>query len=429
MTKNNLFLLLGIMAAGMVQAQDSTRVNPWNQWGNFYAHPLRTEMSRSMAFITADGEFDASSINNTMSFKLATGRRLETSLIAENAGRQKAKNLVGYDVDVSAGYVSFDKPLFNKKNLFWYASYGYRDFLASSYSDHLFTLVGIGNKAFEGDTADANAFRIDRSRYDYLSAGVIKYFGGERPSNLKIGVGVVRGINHLTVDAKRLQLYTAPYGEYLNVDADVDVRRHNYKNGSGYGTYNGTGAMIDAEYNIRMSPGSAITVGVRNLGFVRWKDGYEYSKDSSFRFDGWSVPDYGALKDSSGAAIDSLINVFRPKTDSAGFTALLPANFYLRYTMELNKANYLTFAMQKTLFSAMLARISISYTHFSADDKWYLSTTVATGGVGRFALHQEVSRNFGKGIMAQVKLYNIDGLVLPASASGFGCGLGVYKVF
>ena len=302
-----------------------------------------------------------------------------------------------------------------KDSLYWFVRYGFRDQGGVSYSDDLFRLIGLGNYEFQGDTANADGLSFQRSRYDYLDFGLIKYFPNR--SNLSVSLGVTRGIRLIDLKANQLSVYTEEYGTSTNWAIDMNARLTPALEQT-LADYHGMGAQISADYKGLLGPEGAYAVGIHNLGFVRWK-GSEYTKKANFTYDGWYIPDWNDLEGNGKEAFDSVAALFRP--DSTGFTKtrFLPAYAYAEYTMKFRKRQAVTFRFDQVFNQVMTPRITVEHLFFWS--RFYTTTRLSFGGYGRFNWTQDIGYQRGRHLF-HLQLYGIDGYIVPSKSSGLGAG-------
>ena len=186
------------------------------------------------------------------------------------------------------------------------------------------------------------------------------------------------------------------------------------------------GAQLSAEYKGLLTPTGSVAVGVRNLGFVKWK-GSEYEKVAQFTYSGWNIPTWGDFdRGSAEGSFDSVAAQFRPDSAELNRAQMLPGYVYAEYTMKLKEKHAVTFRFDKVLFTPMVPRVSVAYTTFFRNI--YSMTTASVLGYSRFNLTEEVGFRFGHHF-ARVQLYGIEAWAMPKKASGLGGGLGYSFVF
>ncbi len=402
-----------------VAQQDSL----WNHFPTFFDHPFRTEKAGS--FLSVEGEYtqEASAANNALLWRLGTKQRLGQDLIAYNADRAKLKNLMAFDSRLSITYYNLNKSFLKRDSLHYFVRYGFVDHAGASYSDEFFRLVGQGNKAFEGDTANGNGFMLNRTRFDYFDFGIIRFFPNR--SNLAVSLGLTRGMRFAEVDGSRLLVYTAEYGTSTFWDIDVSAKLTPAKEQS-YFDVHGTGIQVNLDYKGLLGPEGAYAVGARNLGFIGWT-GKHYTKKDSFTYNGWYAPDYASFYNADGSnKYDSIANEFRPDSIVFRSAEWLPAYVYAEYTMKIYGKQSLSFRFDKILNTPMVPRVSVSYTYFCGN--WYGVTRVSTGGYTRFNLSQEIAYRKGHHFV-KAMLYGIHAWAFPKKAAGLGGGIGYSWIF
>lgn len=395
----------------------------WNHFPSFFDHPFRSEKAGS--FLVVEGQYtqDASGANNALLWRMSTKQRLDQDLIAQNADKAKLKNLMGFDGRFSVAYYNLNQGFLKRDSLHYFVRYGFVDHAGASYSDEFFRLVGQGNKAFEGDTANGNGFVLNRTRFDYIDFGVMKFFSNH--SNLAVSLGLTRGIRFSDVDGSRFSVYTAEYGTSTYWDLDITAKLTPGKEQSMMDV-NGMGLQLNFDYKGLLGPDGAYAIGARNLGFISWK-GKQYTKKDTFTYNGWYAPDYASFYDSDGGnSFDSMANQFRPDSSSFRSAELLPAYIYAEYTMKLFGKQSLSFRFDKVINTPMVPRVSVAYTYFCGD--WYGVTRVSTGGYTRFNLSQEVALRKGNHFF-RAMFYGIQAWAFPKKAAGLGGGFGYSWMF
>ncbi|MDX5320049.1 MAG: hypothetical protein LPK45_03140, partial [Bacteroidota bacterium] len=388
------------------------------QYPEFFQHPFRNVKPESFIRLSGQNTVDASTVNNALLWKLSTKQDLDRELIDENAERAQTGNLLGVDNRYNLTYYHLNKGFLRKDSLHWFVQYGFVDHGGVSYSGDFFKLIGQGNAVFQGDTAFAGGLDFRRSRFDHLSFGVMYFFPNR--SNVSFSIGPARGMRFIDVQSPKFRVYTAPYGTETEWDVDVTARLTPGDRQT-MAFNNGNGAQLSFDFQGLVSPEGAYAFGVHNFGFMQWR-GSEFTKDTAFSYDGWNIPDFDEFTrpDAGRNAYDSIAGAFLPDSNGFNSMAWLPAYLYASYTMKFRERGAFTFKFDKVMFSPMLPRVTVGYTHFFK--KLYSTTTVSTGGYSRFSLNQSFGFRWGNHAV-QVQLFGVHAWPLPHRLSGLGAGV------
>ncbi len=404
--------LLGLWSFTAAAQSDTS----WNKFDVFFKNAYRTSWPERVLQVDGSAWGDGTSLGNSLLGSLFLRENITNEKVNRAADQQKAKNLVGAQTEVNIRYYDLSSAVLKQDSLHWFVQYGYRDHLGISYSDDLFRLLGQGNKVFAGDTANGNGLNVKKIRFDYIQFGLIKRFANR--SNLSVSVGPARGMRLIDVDGRYLSVFTEQYGTYLDWNVDVNARLSGAYGQQGIQHINGMGAVMSAEFNGMIAGTGAYSVGVENLGFIRYQ-GKHLSKNAQFRYNGWYIPDFGALSDPDAGqqAYDSIVSVFTPTETNINKSTLLPARVYAGITIQVKANSCVQVEFDKYINTPMMPRFSVSYMRFGK--RYYSATRLAFAGYSRLSVHQHVGYNFGRHQVG-ILLYGLEGWVLPSRATGMG---------
>lgn len=185
-------------------------------------------------------------------------------------------------------------------------------------------LLFMGNSQFENETATADNSRLNLFYYHCARFGFSK-----QKSKYAYGMklGIAAGRSFVQADVNQFTVFTAPFGEYLDVAMNVNLLQNTA------GTfYNGVGALLDFHYLRKINEKQSLTFQLSDLGFMRWnpKTTNEIA-DTSFRFEGLVINDLFNFDGENINIGDTLNNLLGLSTKNAATNTLLPFRLNLHY--------------------------------------------------------------------------------------------------
>ncbi|MFN4123824.1 MAG: DUF5723 family protein [Flavobacteriales bacterium] len=185
-------------------------------------------------------------------------------------------------------------------------------------------LLFMGNRQFENETATADNSHLSLYNYHCARFGFTK-----QKANYSYGMnlGIAAGRSFVQADVNRFNLFTAPFGEYLDVDMSLSLHQNNART-----YYNGAGALLDLHYLRKINEKQSITLQLSDLGFMRWNEQTtRETADTSFRFEGLVIDDLFNFDGENINIGDTLNNLLGISTRNASITTLLPFRLTLNY--------------------------------------------------------------------------------------------------
>lgn len=186
-----------------------------------------------------------------------------------------------------------------------------------------------GNAQFEGQTAELDP--LDYALFSWYEAYYEHLFRKDR-WQASVGLGFVLGTGYESFSMERGSLYTAPSGEYVDVDAQYTFRRSGES-----GFLGGMGASLRASFEHRSAQGWVTRFWVRDLGYVQWNSlSTTVEADSSFRFEGEEFPNIFDLRDSLLTGTDDRLTNAYFTSEEGGFGSALPFEVSAAVERQLN---------------------------------------------------------------------------------------------
>ena len=370
---------------------------------------------------------NSNAITNSFTTKFLNGGFIESSFKDKVSSKLDRNNRIGSDINYGIYFSGFPDSLFGKSSISCYFGLRNREHLDLAFSEDLFNLGFYGNKRFAGDTAHLGRFNLNLLRYQQMYFGFIfnkgKYGGG---------LSILKGEQHLSVNAPISSLYTSPDGTYLDLDLTMDLNQSNTSNKE-YWAFNGTGASADFFAVFNLNPADRkkkFLFEVKDLGFIRWNNNsMAYSIDKAYHYEGLEVKNIFQLRDSvfAGVSRDSVIyEITVPENKS--YTTILPAFFHIAYMVDLNR--------KLKLVAGCKYRMLANYQFYSYIKGNYQLTKsanvqvkIAYGGYGNLNFGIGLKKYLGPKFSLALHSDNIEGYVLPAYTTGQGILLSIEKIF
>ena len=285
---------------------------------------------------------------------------------------------IKYEDELKAGIAY--KHYFGSSGFGLYASYYHRN-IRTLYTTHdAFKLMFYGNKPFEGTTADLSDIRFENLMYNQYAIGVSKALG-----HFFVGLNIsfLQGFSNLQVNNTRGSLYTAPFGEYLDMSYNLVINQSNV-NSTKFFDLNGSGFAADLQL-VYHNAKSRFSFTVSDLGSIAWnKNTANYTGDTSFRYEGINVGDITNLTGNGlrGINLDSIAALLGPKKSNRAYTTTLPTTFQVTYAhlFQLRKSSMiLTFGINTRLLHNYYAYGYIK-TSFLLRHDWTTAVSIGAGG-------------------------------------------------
>lgn len=210
-------------------------------------------------------------------------------------------NRVGLISDTEIGFKKFSRrsndifPSFQSFSLENFNQY------EADFSKDLFGLYYYGNKLFEGKTISLSNLKYTQEKYQILKFGIYQRFG---MLGFGCNVGLVMGQNFLEISTGSSNLFTAPFGEYIDFNLKLKSTSSDLTNDRFF-SLEGTGVSFDLKFDVISKKNINFGIGTDRLGFVKYTNkNYLHTVDSSFRFEGVRIE----------SILDSfVINIKRPE--------------------------------------------------------------------------------------------------------------------
>ncbi len=195
-------------------------------------------------------------------------------------------NIVFSDITNSISYI-------NKKNNYE-INIADRNIINISFSSDLMRLVLFGNFNYQDKRMDISNTNIRINRFQQYK---FNYQFDLNKINFKTGVSYLVGNYHTTYIIKSGEVYTAPYGTFLDVNYDMNAIISDTANINPFAN-NGNGFAIDLTIDFKIKDYD-IQLYMNDIGSIRWNpSSIIYNTDSTFIFSGIEVENILNFNDS-----------------------------------------------------------------------------------------------------------------------------------
>lgn len=239
--------------------------------------------------ITLDGQglYDSNVLFNNLIVGLYRGGDLPKDVRQRSLDALGNFNRAGYDLGATLT-VAWGDSLFGHAGWMPRASLSHHAMMGLRFTRDAFAMAFFGNSQFEDATAHIGPGAFAQQVYQSLAFGV-----EDRRSGSFLELAVVNGrwmnAGHIVL----ADLYTAPYGRYLDLDLDGQYQRTD--TAARRALSNGIGAAVNFTWRNHFNlfgTQASLSAGITDLGFIAWNgNSLQVKKDSSIRYEGIEVHD------------------------------------------------------------------------------------------------------------------------------------------
>jgi hypothetical protein len=252
-------------------------------------------------------------------------------------------NRFGGEFNIELYFKHHPDTLFGRTDLKWIIGIKDINQVHSSFTRDLFEVYFRGNKNYAGTTAELAPFNYRLLKYQQLQFGLSKSINKD---SIRIEMGAAIGLNIgqqlIDIHSTRADLYTEDIGEYLDVNANIEIHRSDSAK-TAFGSFNGAGSSVDLFFNETIKKKHFFFARISNLGFIQWnRNSTELTTDSSFRFEGVDVSKLFDFTDTikSKVTLDSTVTQpFLSRRKYSSYTSFLPAKIEFTYLRTVGHRN------------------------------------------------------------------------------------------
>ena len=277
-------------------------------------------------------------------------------------------------------------------------------------------LFFFGNSPFRGQKVSTNGLNYVQA--NTLSAGFGFNILNGRKLIIKSSIGFAILENYRQADAKRLSLYTATDGSYLDVDFDnasfVDAN-------SGI---QGIGLSSDIRLDFHMNELNTICFVANNINGYYLFDNQETLIDTSFVFNGASF-DIFDTEYSIVNHLDSAYNKTINRNKTTKNTVILPVQIKLKWVYKLSPQSSIVSSFETFSFGkfGMNAQAALLKSH---NNNLKTKTGFGYGNFSGFTWSESLEYRVNR-YSFYLGVNNLQALFIPTKTNNYGLSLGLFK--
>lgn len=263
--------------------------------------------------------YDSNVLPNDLVIGIYRGGLLGSDVRQRTMDGMGNANRAGYELGGRATYAWGDS-LFGHAGWMPRISLAYQSVMGVRFTSDVYALSFFGNADFEDRNAHLGPGEFEQSTYQSIGLGI-----EGRNSGSFVELAFVNGQSLNAGHIQKADLYTAPFGRYLELQLDGEYHRSDTAKG---GFNKGIGAAINGQwqhmFRFFRSP-AVFSIGVSDLGFIAWNsNALSVKKDSTIRYEGIEIKD---ILDLDGLLVNktTLQDSLGLGYSKGSFTRMLPA--------------------------------------------------------------------------------------------------------
>ena len=379
--------------------------------------------------IIVDGNYYSNSVGvpASLGYNLLFNLPITTALL-DRADKHLGKELK-FEENLSTGLTY--EHYFKKADLTLVVGYNYRQMLNLNGPKQAFETIFYGNSRFEGDTANLSNIHFDFYNYNQYSLGIIKKIDyGSYQMQVGIVGSFLQVINNVDISTQNTSIYTAPYGEYVDLDYNLTFNQAT-SGASKFTSLNGVGASGDFNLSFSNKNKWKVSFDLKDIGIMTFrKTEVNYSGVNNVHFQGIVIPNLLNFTSQTFDTLnlDSAVFSKLPSKTNNQYSIFLPFTANLAFSKPLlNDRMVLTVGVQYRFLPKYYAYGYVKANYFLQSDM-VISASAGAGGYSLFDLGFEFAKSW-KYFDLAVGTSNLIGLVAPSVYSGSGLYLKLGTTF
>jgi hypothetical protein len=239
----------------------------------------RPEVTLQGSYLAASNVFTRQLIHGTFAGVAITNQ--QKFLVLQQL---KSTNRFGMNPVLGVQYVQPHRKL---KHAAWMLAYSFETITAAQFQPQLAMLLLLGNASLEDVNATLSPFEYRQWTFGKISAGFQWNWNSNREA-AAITLGVLQGFHHEEILLSNASLYTAPDGEFLDLQYNLSMATAS----------EGWGVATSAVYRYRFHPRWHLQLRMHDAGFLEWRNGTVSARDTSLHFTGIEVENFLSMNDS-----------------------------------------------------------------------------------------------------------------------------------
>ena len=379
--------------------------------------------------IIVDGNFYSNSKGVPASFAYNLLFNLPISNALKNRADKQIGKQLKFEENLNTG-ITYERYL-KKADLTLVVGYNYRQMLNLTGPKEAFETIFYGNARFEGDTAHLSNVHFDFYNYNQLSLGITKKIDyGSYQMQFGMTGSFLQVINNINIETGNTTIYTAPYGEYVNINYNLTYNQANSA-APKFTTLSGVGASADMHLAFSNKNKWKLSFNLRDFGIMTFrKHELNYSGSNNVNFQGIVIPNLLNFSSQTFDTLnlDSALLSKLPSKSNNSYSVFMPFTADVMFSKTLlHDRLVLTFGLQYRHIPNYNAYGYVKANYFITSDM-VVSASAGAGGYSLFDLGFEFAKSWKYFDMA-VGTSNLIGLVAPGYYSGGGLYLKIGTTF
>lgn len=358
----------------------------------------------------------SNAITNSFVNKFINGGFIDNALKNDQQLLEK-ENVFGAGFQFGAEAMFAPDSLFGSQRYGWSIGLSHQDDLSAMFGRDVFNTVFYGNKSYAGKTADFGNSGVRYQRFQQLNLGLF-----DKETLSSVSLGIVNGNQAIFADLDNAGMFTAPNGEYIDLEANGSFAISDTAQPAGL-VMNGLGAVVNFEWNIPIAIGQEkektafLRIGATNLGFIRWNNKtVQYAVDSTYHYEGFLIDDlteFDNLNDQLENVVDSLL----PQSSHESRIEATPAWLHVSWFSPVGKQFHYEIGLRYKVNGFHLPETSAAL-FYQPSPRWMVGAKATYGGYGGYetasALRAGIflSTFIGNNLMFNLQSSNISGWLI-----------------
>jgi hypothetical protein len=308
-------------------------------------------------------------------------------------------------------------------NKLFKAGWQAKEYIHSSFSNHLFTLLFKGNKHLAGDNVQLAPFTYSYVTYEKIYAGMKTSLKDKR-YHISTHLSFIKGSNYQYGALRRGRFFTSETGDSISLDTYLEFERGK-NTGKRLQKFNGIGTALDITFSFTPEDDNErYSLEIRDIGFIHWFNTENITTNDQYTFTGTEINDLFATTDTlfSNMKLDSLGSLLNTNITSGKTAAMLPTMFHLQYNRQLKDWLHLTGGIKTMINANYIPKIYLAPL-FILPYNGTVQPRLSYGGYGQLTVGLGVTKTFFENYFIGVTTFNIENAISSSQTAGQGISL------
>ena len=201
-----------------------------------------------------------------------------------------------------------------------------------NYTKDLIKILLNGNFNYQNESLNFSNSTLRADRYQQFK---LTYGKKKEKSSFSTSVSYIKGNHHISYNISRGNLYTGSYGQYIDLEYDLNTFITDTSNFD-YFAHNGNGLAFDIYSRINLKK-YELEISLKDLGFIMWNsNSVILANDSNFNFQGIEIENIYDFNDSIINESNLIDNI--KKSNNSSFKSYIPATFKISISGKTDKS-------------------------------------------------------------------------------------------